>query len=134
LHELETRLKAQAKQQLSDQDLSPTIDIDAMANFSDLKPSLLREMDRLEPTGNKNRSAVFASRKVYVNGARAVGKDGSHLKLILSADRITFDAIAFRFGHLVDEIPGQIDIAYAFELNEFNGRQTLQLNIKDIKL
>jgi single-stranded-DNA-specific exonuclease len=70
---------------------------------------------------------------VDVRGARAVGKDKSHLKLILSQDGITFDAIAFRFGQLVHEIPGQIDILYAFETNEFNGRTTLQLNIKDLK-
>lgn len=133
LQALEDRLQALAKEQLSSEDLSPTVDIDAVAGFSDLKPSLLKEMARLEPTGKKNRSAVFASRNVYVNGARTVGKDGSHLKLILSSEGITFDAIAFRFGHLVDDIPGQIHVAYAFELNEFNGRQTLQLNIKDIQ-
>ena len=133
LTELKKRLNALAEEKLSNVDLSPTIDIDAIARFSDLKPSLLKEMGRLEPTGNKNRSAVFASRNVYVTGARPVGKDRSHLKLVLSSDRITFDAIAFRFGHLADEIPGQINIAYAFELNEFNGRQNLQLNIKDIQ-
>ena len=90
-------------------------------------------MERLQPTGNKNRDAIFASKGIYVTGARTVGRDRNHLKLILSSERITFDAIAFQFGHLCDDIPGQIDIVYAFELNEFNGRQNLQLNIKDIK-
>ncbi len=75
----------------------------------------------LEPTGQNNRSPLFVSYKVDVRGARTVGKDKSHLKLILSQDGVTFDAIAFRFGHLVNEIPGQIDILYAFEMNEFNG-------------
>ena len=104
-----------------------------MVRLPELKPALLKEINLLEPTGQMNRSPLFVSYKVDVRGARTVGKDKSHLKLILTQDGITFDAIAFRFGHLVDEIPGQIDILYAFEINEFNGVQTLQLNIKDLK-
>lgn len=133
LNELAHRLREIARQQLQDQDLHPSLSADAVVRLSALQPSLLKEIDRLEPTGQKNESPLFVSRKVDVRGARAVGKDGSHLKLILSQDGVTFDAIAFRFGHLSEEIPGQIDILYAFELNEFNGRQTLQLNIRDLK-
>lgn len=133
LNELAHRLREIARHQLKDQDLHPSLSADAVVRLSALQPSLLKEIDRLEPTGQKNESPLFVSRKVDVRGARAVGKDGSHLKLILSQDGVTFDAIAFRFGHLSEEIPGQIDILYAFELNEFNGRQTLQLNIRDLK-
>ena len=133
LNELAHRLREIARQQLQDQDLHPSLSADVVVRLAELKPSLLKEIDRLEPTGQKNESPLFVSRKVDVRGARAVGKDGSHLKLILSQDGVTFDAIAFRFGHLSEEIPGQVDILYAFELNEFNGRQTLQLNIKDLK-
>ncbi|MEJ2758222.1 MAG: single-stranded-DNA-specific exonuclease RecJ, partial [Anaerolineales bacterium] len=133
LSELNTRLNKLAEDTLYGQSLHPSLEIDTEVNLIDLKPALLREMDRLEPTGQGNPSPVFASRNVFVRGARSVGRDGSHLKLILSDGKITFDAIAFRFGHLVDDIPGQIDIAFAFEINEFNGRKTLQLNIKDIK-
>ena len=133
LNELAHRLREIARQQLQGQDLYPSLSADAVVRLSALQPSLLKEINRLEPTGQKNESPLFVSRKVDVRGARAVGKDGSHLKLILSQDGVTFDAIAFRFGHLSEEIPGQIDILYAFELNEFNGRQTLQLNIRDLK-
>jgi single-stranded-DNA-specific exonuclease len=62
-----------------------------------------------------------------------VGKDGSHLKLVLSDGWLTYDAIAFRQGHWHDELPPKIDILYAFEENEFRGQTSLQLNIKDIK-
>lgn len=133
LNELNTRLNKLAEDALYGKEIHPSLDIDVEVNLIDLKPALLREMDRLEPTGQSNPSPVFISRDVYVRGAKAVGRDSSHLKLILSDGRITFDAIAFRFGHLIADIPGQIDIAFAFEINEFNGRKSLQLNIKDIK-
>jgi hypothetical protein len=33
----------------------------------------------------------------------------------------------------MEDMPDRIDLAYRFEVNEFNGRSTLQLNVKDIK-
>jgi len=65
--------------------------------------------------------------------SRPVGREKSHLKLTLTDGNITFDAIAFRQGHWYKQMPGNIDVIYTFEVNEFNGRRTLQLNIKDLK-
>jgi len=57
----------------------------------------------------------------------------SHLKLIVGDGQITYDAIAFRQGHWYGNLPDQIDILYRFEVNEFRGRKTLQLNVQDIQ-
>ena len=62
-----------------------------------------------------------------------MGREQAHLKLTVSDGRVTFDAIAFRQGDWVDVLPDKIDLLYHFELNEFNGRTTLQLNVQDIK-
>ncbi len=131
--DLTIRLQELAEEALIEKDLHPTMEADALVELSDLNIALLKEMNRLQPTGQKNPDPVFISKNVNVLGARAVGRDSSHLKLLLSKNGSTFDAIAFGFGHLVSEIPGQINIMFAFELNEFNGRQTEQLNIKDLK-
>ena len=42
-------------------------------------------------------------------------------------------AIGFRLGHLKSDLPTYIDVLYRFEANEYNGRRTLQLNLKDVK-
>jgi hypothetical protein len=62
-----------------------------------------------------------------------VGRDNAHLKLSVTDGRITFDAIAFRQGHWHTQMPPYIDLLYLFELNEYNGRTSLQLNVLDIK-
>jgi hypothetical protein len=62
-----------------------------------------------------------------------VGKDGSHLKLVLTDGFITYDAIAFRMGQKSADPPLFIDILFAFERNQYNGNDILQLNIKDIR-
>ena len=113
-------------------DLRPVVLADSKAGFSDLTPSLIRELEKLEPTGYGNSEPIFITRNVRIRGKRTVGKDHSHLKLTLSDGKYVFDAIAFRFGDMIDQLNNNVDIAYKFELNIFNGRRSLQLNIVDI--
>jgi single-stranded-DNA-specific exonuclease len=70
---------------------------------------------------------------VNVKSKRTVGADAKHLKLSLTDGRYTFDAIGFRLGGLFTDLPSQVDVLYTFEANEYNGRTSLQLNLKDIK-
>jgi single-stranded-DNA-specific exonuclease len=74
------------------------------------------------------------SSQVQVKRKKRVGRKERHLKLKVSDGKLTFDAIAFQQGAWYDHLPRTIDIAYTFEENEFRGRKTLQLNIKDIKV
>jgi single-stranded-DNA-specific exonuclease len=76
---------------------------------------------------------MFATREVKVLEARAVGKKGSHLKMTLQRDRRVFDAIAFRLGHVLENLRPMIDVAFHFERNLYMGVESLQLNVKDIR-
>lgn len=133
LEALQTRLKSIARQQFAGLDLRPTLFADMEIPLADLRPELLKHLSYLQPTGYGNPEAVFVSRNVQVRSARTVGADGSHLKLAVSDGRVTFDAIGFRLGHLAGGLPPRVDVLYTFESNEYNGRSSLQLNLKDIK-
>ena len=132
-----TRLTEIAQSQLGELELLPEIHIDReiLLDKLDYKyiPGILEDLHKLEPTGRGNPEPVFASRNVGVRQARTVGREGSHLKLTLQAGRNAFDAIAFRQGHWAGAMPDRVDVAYRFEINEYMGRNTLQLNVKDIK-
>jgi single-stranded-DNA-specific exonuclease len=132
LEEFVKRLKMISKEQLSGIDLRPVIHADVNAKLSDLTPSLIKELEQLEPTGYGNSEPIFISRRVQVRGKRTVGRDNNHLKLSLSDGKVVFDAIAFNLGDMLDKMETFVDIAYKFELNIFNGRRSLQLNIVDI--
>ena len=80
-----------------------------------------------------NPAPVFMSSGLKVTRQKAIGADGSHLKLSVTDGKITYDAIAFRQGHWIAQLPPRIDLMYTFELNEFNGQVSLQLNVKDIR-
>jgi len=131
------RLTEIAEEELKNLELMPVLNIDRKIELDKLHPKyipgILEDLHMLEPTGRGNPEPVFASYNVPVGQARTVGSDGAHLKLTLRPGTYAFDAIAFRQGYWHENLPDRVDIAYRFELNEYNGRTTLQLNIKDIK-
>ncbi len=130
---LKERLKEIAKDQLGKLDLHQTLNADAEVALSDLHSELLGHLNYLQPTGYGNPEAVFVSRNVRVTHSRTVGSEGRHLKLTVSDGQVTFDTIGFRLGHLQPELSPKVDLIYTFESNEYNGRTSLQLNLKDVK-
>lgn len=133
LPDLIARLKEIAAQKLSGLDLRASLTADAEVALHDLPADIMRRLGELEPTGYGNREAVLVSRAVRVAAKRAIGSDGSHLKLTLESNNKRFDAIAFRMGERLNTLPDYVDIMYTLETNTWNGRESLQLNLKDVK-
>ncbi len=133
LDAVKKRLKSLIEEQLGYLDLRQTLNADAEVPLSDLHADLLKYLDYLQPTGYGNQEAIFVTRNVRVTHSRAVGVEGKHLKLSVTDGHVTYDAIGFRLGHLLAELPLNVDLMYTFESNEYNGRTTLQLNLKDVK-
>lgn len=131
LDELQTRLKAIAAQKLAEVELIPTLNIDAEAELSEMNLKLAESLAQLAPFGYGNREPLFVSRDLLVRESRIVGTD--HLKLTVGDGSILMDAIAFRQGSWLDNLPPRIDVAYQFEAQVWNGKTRLQLNVKDIK-
>ena len=67
-----------------------------------------------------------------VRNPRALS-DGKHLKMTLRTGNREWDMIAFGQGYQLENLTKEIDIAYYFDINVWNGRQTMQLNIRDIR-
>ncbi len=129
------RLKAIAKEKLSHEDLRPTVAADAEVSLVDIRPDLYEKCLRfLEPTGYGNREASFVARGVKVKSSRTVGADAKHLKLSLEDEnKFSHDAIGFKLGHWHNNLPPRVDILFTYETNEYNGRTSYQLNLKDIR-
>lgn len=135
LPELISRLKAIAGEKLSGTELRPTVTADAEVSLADIRPELYEKaLKYLEPTGYGNREASFVARNVRVKNSRVVGADGKHLKLTLEDEKgYAHDAIGFRLGDWHKTMPARVDILFTYEPNEYNGRVSYQLNLKDLK-
>lgn len=126
-----------ASETLTEDMMIPEIEIDDELNFSEISPKFIRLLKQFAPFGPGNMSPVFITRNVYDTGySRPIGEN--HLKLNITQPDYRgpgFDAIAFGFGHLFGTIHDErapISLCYHIEENEWNGRVTTQLNVKDI--
>ena len=130
------RINQVATEKLGDMTLLPILRIDYDIDLARLKPEhipgILNDVAQLEPTGHKNPDALFSSHHCQALRVRTVG-NGAHLKFSVRDGQQEFDAIAFRQGHWVNDMPEYIDIAYTVEINEYMGMRNVQLNVKDIK-
>jgi len=122
-----------AERDLGELDLNPRLIIDCEVSFKNLKKDLLDHLNLLNPTGARNPEASFLTRNALVSNVRQIGAEGKHLRMTLIEGGVTINAIAFQKGEWAENMPKRIDVVYRFELNEYNGFQSLQLNVKDIR-
>lgn len=114
----------------------PELAHDGTIDPSELSLSLLREWDRLAPFGQANPAPLFASEEMLICEARRMGKDMSHLKLRVRADAMDpTDCVAWGRGDFTESArPGdKLSAVYSPQINEWNGRSSLQLMLKDLR-
>jgi single-stranded-DNA-specific exonuclease len=121
------------ERELGGKDLAPILKADAQVSLTELKPEILDYLDMFEPTGMGNPFPLFFSENVIVKNRKVVGKESSHLSLVLSDGRLTFDAIGFGLGDRVEKLPNLINILFSFERNYFQEQERTQLRIVDLK-
>ena len=130
------RFKEDFNKYVNDKDISdlvPILDIDKQIEMKDVDSEIVKELDVLEPFGEANRKPVFVYKNLKIDSIRALS-DGKHLKLTLKDGNILINAIGFNMGALSKEytIGDKVDIAGMLEINSFNGRDFVQINMRDI--
>ncbi len=130
------RFKEDFNKYVNDKDISdlvPILDIDKQIEMKDVDSEIVKELDVLEPFGEANRKPVFVYKNLKIDSIRALS-DGKHLKLTLKDGNILINAIGFNMGALSKEytIGDKVDIAGMLEINSFNGRDFVQVNMRDI--
>ena len=114
-------------------EIIPVINIDAKIDFSAINKDMVESLKQLEPFGEGNKMPVFVFKNLKIDSIRALS-EGKHLKLTLKEGNTVVNAIGFNIGNLADEyrIGDKIDVVGVLEINNFNGVESLQINIKDI--
>ena len=141
LPEFRRRFEAYVAEHLVEEDFVPELEVDMKINFRDITPKFMRILNQFAPFGPGNMAPVFWTDNVIdAGGSRPVGGH-KHLKLTVSqvGDKelgvAPFSGIAFQKGDYFDRIhKGEpFSICYHLEYNTWQGKTTLQLNVKDIK-
>ena len=116
--------------------LTPEISIDAEIDLSEITPKFFRIIQQMAPFGPMNMKPTFKSTCIRDNGyGKQVGADKTHLKLnVFQGDnKQTYNSIGFNLGNKMELVNDEFDIVYALDENEWNGRKTIQLLLKDLK-
>ena len=112
----------------------PVINIDSELSLKDIDIDSVKSLQKLEPYGEANKMPVFMIRNLKINSIRALS-EGKHLKLTLKDDGYMINAIGFNMGNLSNEylIDDKVDVIGNLDINSFNGNDSIQLILKDIR-
>ncbi|MCL2812404.1 MAG: single-stranded-DNA-specific exonuclease RecJ [Clostridia bacterium] len=108
----------------------PTEYYDFELSLAEVGEALIADLSRLQPTGIGNPAPVFCVRGAAPMEARAVGREGAHLKLYLTQEGEVRESIAFRMGPMAGELPERMDALFAASINVWQDRRTVQCEIR----
>ncbi len=125
------RLNELARRALKPEDLQPPLQLDAEVGLDEISLGLLAELEKLRPTGQGNPGVQFFARRLsHQRPLQRMGADRQHVKMWVTDGNATHEAVWWRAGE--GSLPvGRFDLAFAPQVNEFNGRQTVQLKVLD---
>ncbi len=116
------------------ENLVPIIKIDREITSQDINIKTVNEIKMLEPFGEANKMPIFIYKGLKIDSIRALS-EGKHIKLTLRDKNTVINAIGFNMGKLVDEylLGDRIDVVGSLEINKYNGKESVQINLKDIR-
>ncbi|MBI3671393.1 single-stranded-DNA-specific exonuclease RecJ [Candidatus Azambacteria bacterium] len=130
-----------SKANIKDIPKQPILNIEAEILPEEINYDTYNFIPKFEPFGQGNNIPIFLARGLLVADAKLVGNGSKHLKLKLKSETKGsgvkfFDAVGFNMPEFYGKIAkgGKVDIVFTIEENEWNGRKSLQLKLKDIKL
>jgi single-stranded-DNA-specific exonuclease len=128
---LRQRLNGLACRSLKPEDLQPPLRLDAEVGLDEINFGTLGELARLKPTGQGNPGVQFCARNLTrARPLQRMGKEKRHIKLWVTDGTATCEAVWWNGGD--KSLPvGKFDLAFAPQMNEFNGRRAVQLKVLD---
>lgn len=98
-------------------------------------PKLKRILKQLEPHGPGNMKPVFVSRNVFATDIRLLKEAHLKLNVVQPPHDVVIEAIGFNMADKIDEVAAGVpfEMVYTLEGNRWNGKETLQMNIKDLR-
>ena len=120
---------------LTEEDLRPKVIIDVPMPVSYITRELIEQISLLEPFGKGNTKPVFAQKGLRVLSSRVLGKNRNVAKLQLSdSTGCVMEAVYFgEADEFVNQVKNSSSIAVTYypEINRYQGRETLQIVIRN---
>ncbi len=111
--------------------LQPRLDLDAAVTASDLTLEVVEALEKLQPSGQGNPPVKLVVRNVtHQRAPQRMGKENQHVKLRVTDGKQMLEAVWWNCRDAA--MPeGQFDLAVTPQINEYNGRRSVQLKFLD---
>ncbi len=119
---------------ITEQMLTPEIEINAVIDPVDVTPKFYNILNQFAPFGPMNMKPVFATYGVVdTKWSKVVGND--HLKLSVKKNEKQLNGIAFGMGEKFAKVQSgePFDVCYTLEENEWNGKKSIEMLVRDIR-
>ena len=128
---LRERLNQLAHRALKPEDLQPPLRLDAEVGLEEMTQEALHELSRLKPTGQGNPGVQFCARHLtHARPLQRIGANRQHVKMWVTDGVVTLEALWWNGG--AESLPvGKFDLAFAPQVNQFNGNRSVQLKVLD---
>ncbi|MEO7678482.1 MAG: DHHA1 domain-containing protein, partial [Verrucomicrobiota bacterium] len=125
------RLNEIARRTLKREQLQPVLRLDAEVALAELSVERVRELDRMNPIGQKNPPVHFCARSLsHQRTPQRMGKQNQHAKFWVGSGGKILEAVWWNCGEA--PLPKvTFDLAFTPQINEFNGNCSVQLKILD---
>jgi len=125
--------KAVAERITEDQ-LTPEITINAILPLDNISMNFYQIIAQMEPFGPENTKPIFIAHKVYDTGYSKMVKE-VHISCSFKQGKNTIRGIGYNMPQHLDVIKSgkPFDIVFQLQLNEWQGTQSVQMQIIDIK-
>ena len=128
-------IEKEIKQKLKDEELRPSIILDCEISLADIDWNLWDYLEKFEPYGMDNHKPKFLIKDCLIRDIGFMGKDESHLRLLVEQLGITKKVVGFSMSkNFVDiKINDKIDMVIELDVNEWNGNRGLEVYLLDFK-
>ncbi len=132
--EFDKRINAYADAVVSEEDMQPSLRLDASVNIYDLTVENAEKIKILEPFGMGNPQPVFALLNARLIAVRTIS-EGRHCKLTLAQNGKYVEMIGFGMGELAGRfvVGDMVDAAFCMDINSYREGKYLQLILKDVR-
>ncbi|MCB2294257.1 single-stranded-DNA-specific exonuclease RecJ [Clostridium algoriphilum] len=147
------RLKLNSICSLTDDDIKPKVRIDQRMQLNKINYEMIYELELLEPFGKGNSTPLLAEKNISILKIDILGKNANTLKIkcMMPGVSKTIDGICFNrvdeFIEMLNDKYGEdhmnyienprglkLDLIFSPQINEYNGRKSIQLKILEFKL
>jgi single-stranded-DNA-specific exonuclease len=121
-------------ERITEEQLTPEITINAVLPLDNISMNFYQIISQMEPFGPDNMRPVFIAQKVYDTGYSKMVKD-LHISCSFKQGKNTIRGIGYNMPQHMEIIQSgkPFDIVFQLQLNEWQGTQSVQIQIMDIK-